>query len=250
MILRPHASLLFSVHNLSLTRRQAFMEGVRMLLPMLLGVFPFGVIYGVIALQNGIEPLPAMLMSSILFAGASQFLLAQIVGLGAPALITFAAVGMLNARHALYSASVAPYLSHLPRRWKVVLAYLLTDEAYAAAISRLMQRPTDANVHWVLFGSGLTLWTGWQFATLGGIVLGSELPSGLDLDFALPLTFIAIVVPMIKTRSLFGAALVAGTSAVIFADLPYRLSLLLAAVAGLIAYGLINHQGFGAAHGR
>lgn len=225
------------------------MEGVRMLLPMLLGVVPFGVIYGVIALQNGIAPLPAMLMSSILFAGASQFLLAQIVGLGAPELITFSAVAMLNARHALYSASVAPYLSHLPRHWKVLLAYLLTDEAYAAAIGRLMQRPAQPNVHWVLLGSGLALWTGWQLATLGGIVLGGELPSGLDLDFALPLTFIAIVVPMIKTPSLLGAALVSGASAVAFSNLPYRLSLLLAAVVGLLAYGAINRIGLRNTHG-
>ena len=213
-----------------------------MLLPMLLGVFPFGVIYGVIALQNGIAPLPAMLMSSILFAGASQFLLAQIVGLGAPALITLAAVAMLNARHALYSASVAPYLSHLPRRWKILLAYLLTDEAYAAAIGRLMQRPTAVNVHWVLFGSGLTLWAGWQVATLGGIVLGSELPAGLELDFALPLTFIAIVVPMIDSRALLVSALTAGAAAVALAALPYKVGLFFAALAGLVVGALLTRR--------
>jgi hypothetical protein len=107
-------------------------------MPILLGVAPFGVIYGVVALQSGIPPLAAMAMSSIVFAGSAQFLLAQLVGAGAPLLLSAGAVGLVNLRHALYSASVAPMLAHLPRRWKILLAYLLTDEAYAAAIPHLM----------------------------------------------------------------------------------------------------------------
>ncbi len=116
----------------------AFLLGVRALLPMLLGVAPFGVIYGVVALQSGIPPLAAVLMSSLVFAGSAQFLLAQLIGAGAPALLSIGAVGLINLRHALYSASIAAVLHTLPRRWKVLLAYLLTDEAYAAAIPHLL----------------------------------------------------------------------------------------------------------------
>ena len=120
------------------------MLGVRALLPMHLGVVPFGVIYGVVAIQSGISPLAAMLMSSVVFAGSAQFVLAQMVGVGAPLLLTAGTVGMINLRHALYSASVAPLLAHLPLRWRVLLAYLLTDEAYAAAIPHLMAAPRAA----------------------------------------------------------------------------------------------------------
>lgn len=218
---------------------ESFVVGLRAVMPMLLGVAPFGVIYGVVALQSGIPALAAMAMSSIVFAGSAQFLLAQLVGAGAPLLLTAGAVGLVNLRHALYSASVAPVLARLPRRWKILLAYLLTDEAYAAAIPHLMAvkpgSPQSALAHWILFGSGFGLWAGWQLATLAGVLIGAQLPSNLGLEFALPLTFIAIVVPMIDSRARFAAALAAGAMAVVLAAMPYKVGLFIAAVAGLAA---------------
>jgi 4-azaleucine resistance transporter AzlC len=217
---------------------EAFSLGLRSVMPILVGVAPFGVIYGVVALQSGIAPLAAMAMSSIVFAGSAQFLLAQLVGAGAPFLLTAGAVGLVNLRHALYSASVAPILAHLPRRWKILLAYLLTDEAYAAAIPHLMAaRPNSlqsANAHWILLGSGFGLWAGWQLATLAGVLIGTRLPADIGLDFALPLTFIAIVVPMIASRALLLAALAAGAVAVALAALPYKTGLFIAALAGIV----------------
>ncbi|MCX7150501.1 MAG: AzlC family ABC transporter permease [Rhodocyclales bacterium] len=222
-----------------MTHTQAFSLGLRSVMPMLLGVAPFGVIYGVVALQSGVPALAAMAMSSIVFAGSAQFLLAQLVGAGAPLLLAAGAVGLVNLRHALYSASVAPVLAHLPRRWKILLAYLLTDEAYAAAIPHLMavqpNSPHAAQAHWILFGSGIGLWAGWQLATLAGVLLGAQLPSNLGLEFALPLTFIAIVVPMIDSRARFAAALAAGAVAVVLAAMPYKVGLFIAAMAGLVA---------------
>lgn len=220
----------------------AFLLGVRALLPMHLGVMPFGVIFGVVALQSGIPPLAAVLMSSIVFAGSAQFLLAQLVGAGAPALLSVGAVGLINLRHALYSASVAPILAALPRRWKLLLAYLLTDEAYAAAIPHLLEHPRSPVAHWVLFGAGFALWAGWQLATLAGVLAGSLLPPDLGLDFALPLTFIAIVVPLIDSRARLVAALAAGAVAVLLAGLPYKTGLFAAAFAGLAAGALVGER--------
>lgn len=225
-----------------MTSRSAFLLGVRALLPMLLGVAPFGVIYGVVALQSGIPPLAAVLMSSLVFAGSAQFLLAQLVGAGAPTLLSVGAVGLINLRHALYSASVAPVLAALPRRWKLLLAYLLTDEAYAAAIPHLLQEPRSTQAHWILFGAGFALWFGWQLSTLAGVLLGAQLPADLGLDFALPLTFIAIVVPLIDSRARLAAALAAGGVAVLLAGLPYKTGLFAAALAGLMAGALIGER--------
>ena len=174
-------------------------RGALALAPLLIGVVPFGVIYGAVALRGGLPPAAAMAMSSVVFAGSAQFLLAQLAGAGAPGLVMIASVGLVNLRHALYSASVAPSLSHLPRRWKAILAYLLTDEAYAAAVARLGKG--GEHRHWFLLGAGLALWGGWQLSTAAGILLGEALPFGRFLDFALPLTFIAIVVPMIRSHS-------------------------------------------------
>lgn len=219
-------------------RGQAFWLGVRALLPMHLGVMPFGVIYGIVALQSGIPPLAAVLMSSIVFAGSAQFLIAQLVGVGAPALLMVGAAGLVNLRHALYSASVAPVLEHLPLRWKLALAYFLTDEAYAAAIPHLLAEPKSPFAHWLLLGAGFALWAGWQLATILGVLLGAELPNDWSLDFALPLTFIAIVVPLLTDRKRIAVALVAGGLAVLLAGLPYKLGLFVAALGALLLAGL------------
>lgn len=223
-----------------MTRSSAFLLGVRALLPMLLGVAPFGVIYGVVALQSGIPPLAAFLMSSLVFAGSAQFLLAQLIG--ADHQQGRGAVGLINLRHALYSASVAPALAALPRRWKLLLSYLLTDEAYAAAIPHLLAQPRSPQAHWILFGAGFALWAGWQLATLAGVLAGSLLPGDLGLDFALPLTFISIVVPLVDSRARLVAAIVAGTAAVLAAGLPYKTGLFAAALAGLAAGALIGEK--------
>jgi predicted branched-subunit amino acid permease len=133
---------------------------------------------------------------------------------------------------------VAPALAHLPRRWKLLLAYLLTDEAYAAAIARVLAEPRPAHAHWTLFGAGFALWAGWQVSTLAGVLVGARLPAGLPLDFALPLTFIAIVVPLIDGRRAAVVALLAGGLAVALAGMPYKLGLF-AAVLGGIALGSV-----------
>lgn len=208
--------------------------------PLLVGVAPFGVMYGALALRSGIAPGAAMAMSSLVFAGSAQLVLAQLAGAGAPALVMVATVALVNLRHALYSASVAPALAHLPRRWKVALAYLLTDEAYAAAVARLGPADAGAHRHWFLLGTGFTLWASWQISTAAGVLLGASLPASLQLDFALPLTFIAIVVPMIRSRAALAAALVAAAVALAGAGWPHNLGMLAAAICGIAAGALLG----------
>jgi 4-azaleucine resistance transporter AzlC len=210
-----------------------FWGGVRGLAPLMVGVAPFGLIYGVLAVESGIPPIAAMAMSSVVFAGSSQFLLAQLFALGAPAVVMVASIALVNLRHALYSASLAPHLGHLRPRWKVALAYLLTDEAYAAAVLRFESGGAAPHRHWYLLGAGLSLWSGWQLSTAAGILLGAQLPTSLPLDFALPLTFIAIVVPMIRSRAALAAAGVAGAVALACAGFPYKLGMVAAAIAGI-----------------
>jgi len=205
--------------------------------PLLVGVAPFGVMYGALALRSGITPGAALAMSSLVFAGSAQFVLAQLAGVGAPAVVMVATVALVNLRHALYSASVAPALAHLPRRWKVALSYLLTDEAYAAAVARLERE--GAHRHWFLFGTGFTLWAGWQISTAAGVLVGASLPSTLELEFALPLTFIAIVVPMIRTRAALATAAIAAAVALAGVSWPHNLGMIAAAICGICAGALL-----------
>jgi 4-azaleucine resistance transporter AzlC len=206
--------------------------------PLLIGVMPFGMIYGALALSQGLSPAAALAMSTILFAGSAQFLFCQLFGAGAPALVIVAEVGLLNLRHALYSAALAPHIAHLPRRWKLALAYLLTDEAYATIARREASgeasgEASDPHRHWFYLGAGLGLWGSWQLSTVVGVLLGARLPVDWPLDFALPLTFIAIVVPLIRNRTMLAVAAVSGIVALLLAGLPFKLGLLVAALVGM-----------------
>jgi 4-azaleucine resistance transporter AzlC len=211
-----------------------FWSGCRAVAPLFLGVVPFGLVYGVLAIANGIPAAAAMAMSSIVFAGSAQFLLAQLFAVGAPWLVMVASVGLVNLRHALYSASLAPKLGHLSPGWKAALAYFLTDEAYAATLPRLEGAP-GPHRHWHVLGAGLGLWVSWQLSTAAGIALGAQIPRELPLDFALPVTFIAIVVPMIRSRAAVTAAAVAAAVALATAGWPHKLGLVASALTGIAA---------------
>lgn len=212
-----------------------FLGGVRDELPILLGVAPFGMIYGVLALAAGLPPATAQAMSSIVFAGSAQFMVVQLIGLGTPMIVLFITGVVINLRHALYSASMAPHLKSLSPIWKAILSYLLTDEAYAVAITHYNQPGNDHGRHWYFLGAGLTLWAAWQVSTAVGIFLGAQVPSSWSLDFTLALTFIALLVPSLRDRAGFIAAVTAGFIAVLAAGLPYKLGLLSAALIGIFA---------------
>jgi 4-azaleucine resistance transporter AzlC len=214
-------------------RQTEFLFGVRDELPLLLGVFPFGMIYGVLALGAGLAPTAAQAMSSVLFAGSAQFITAQLAGAGTPWVVMVVTIFIVNLRHMLYSASVAPYLGTLSPVWKGILAYLLTDEAYAVVITRYQRGGSLSHAHWYFLGAGLTLWTGWQLSTALGIFLGAQVPATWMLDFTLALTFIALVVPAIKDRPAALSALAAGVTALVAYGLPYKLGLILAAIVGI-----------------
>jgi len=177
------------------TKRSEFFAGIKNVIPILMGAAPFGLIYGVSARSASIPVIAGQSMSFIVFAGSAQFITTQLIGASVPAGIIILTAFIVNLRHALYSASLTPYLKQLNTRWRLILAYLLTDEAYAVAIIHY-QKPGDmSRKHWYFLGAGLALWCTWQISTAVGIVLGTQIPANWSLDFALPLTFIALVVP-------------------------------------------------------
>jgi Predicted branched-chain amino acid permease (azaleucine resistance) len=215
-----------------------FCAGIRAEFPLLVGVFPFGLIYGALALNAGLSTAAAQLMSSIVFAGSSQFITAQLVHESTPGFIIVLTIAVVNLRHMLYSASLAPYISSLPMRWKALLSYLLTDEAYAATVIHYENEGVTPFSHWFFLGAGFSLWFIWQISTALGIFLGAAIPESWSLDFALPLTFIAMVVPVLKNEPAIAAALSAGVVALVAFSLPYRIGLILAALVG-IAVGTV-----------
>jgi len=224
------------------TPRREFLSGVKSELPLMIGVIPFGMIYGILAIAAGLPPSVSQAMSFIIFAGSSQFVSAQLFGLGVPAMLNVFTVWVINLRHALYSASVASYLQKLPTRWKLILAYLLTDEAYAVTIIHYQQEGDNRSRHWYFLGAGLTLWTTWQISTAMGIFLGATVPASWSLDFTLALIFIALVVPSLKDRASLGAALSAGVAAIILFSFPLKTGLLVASLIGIVVGMLVERR--------
>jgi 4-azaleucine resistance transporter AzlC len=211
------------------------LRGILAEIPLLLGVIPFGMIYGVVAIQSGLSPATAQAASAVVFAGSSQLAMSQLFAGGASGLVIVLSVAAINLRHALYSASLAPHLAQLSPAWKALLAYLLTDEAYAVSIEHLAARGPRVHRHFFLLGAGLTLWASWQASTALGLFVGARVPSAWSLDSTLPLMFIALVVPQLKERAAIAAALAAGGLAVLMRGLPLGLGVLLAAVVGILA---------------
>jgi len=203
--------------------------------PLLIGIFPFGMVFGVLGVGAGMDPLAVFFMSSIVFGGASQVIFAQMVTAGASGMVIAGTVGIVNLRHALYSASMVQYLSHLNRGWRILLSYLLTDEAFFISLNRLETRPHGPYQHYHLLGTGLTLWTCWQAATATGILIGATLPQSLGLGFAIPLTFMALLAPMVRQKPALAALITSGSVALMARDLPWNTGVIIAALAGMIA---------------
>ncbi len=137
----------------------------------------------------------------------------------------------------MYSAALAPHFERLPKRWRVLLAYPMTDQAFALGIVRFQQNPGDPLKHWHYLGDALTLWPAWILSSAVGIFVGAQIPARWGLTFAVPLAFLAVVFPSISDKATALAAAVAGVVAVVAYGLPYNLNLMLAAFCG-IATGL------------
>ena len=222
------------------TARTEFISGVKALLPILLGVVPFGMISGIAIIQTHIPPVSGFIMSLLIFSGAALIVALQLIGSGAPALVVFLSALVINLRFMIYSASLAPHFKHLSTARKSLLAYLLSDQAYAASITHLTDSAFNRVSWWHFLGSGLTMWLPWQISVGLGMLLGTQLPSTWSLEFTIPLTFLALAVPAIKDRFTAIAAVVAGTTAIMANGVPFRLGLVIGALAGILAGMLLE----------
>jgi predicted branched-subunit amino acid permease len=209
-----------------------FITGARDSLPILLGVVPFAMICSVAAVSVGLTPFEAMGMSFIVFAGASQLAVLQLLGDGAVWLVMILTAWIINLRFTMYSATLAPYLQKEPLRQKAPFAYILSDQAFGVTMARFANE-MPANPAWYYYGAAAAIWVAWQISSIAGALLGTLVPESWGLDFAFPLSFMALMFAALKDRPAVLAALVGGTSAIIAKGLPYNLGLVLAALLGI-----------------
>lgn len=216
-------------------RLTALQQGIRAMGPILIGVVPFGLVVGVAGAKAGMGAAGSLLMSVIVLAGASQLAAMELFARQAPLVIVVGTGLIINLRFFMYSASLAPQFASRPLGTKALLAYLLTDQAYALSINRFRGGYPDALKPWFYVGAGTTLLAVYCVFTVVGGLIGAGLPPGLNLEFAIPLTFMALLVPVVRDSSDLVAAVVSASVAVACFRLPYNLWIMAGAVSGIAA---------------
>jgi len=214
---------------------KVFLKGISDVSPLMIPVVPFGLIFGVLSLEIGFSPLETMGMSLIVFGGASQIVLLQLFSGGASSLVIISSVGAVNSRHMLYGAVVSEHLSDLKMIWKIIISYFLIDQAFAVS-NEYLKKNKDKNNYFHLVGGGATCWVIWQSTTVLGIVLGSAIPEELGLSFAVPLTFLALLVNDFRKLINVIVIIISGLVATIgYSFIPFKAYVILAALTGLFS---------------
>lgn len=228
-------------------------QGLIAFAPLAIGVLPFGMVSGVTAVSVGLSPLEAMAMAVGIYSGAAQLAIVELWGKGAAGWVALLTAGLVSLRFAMYSASIAPFLVRSPRPWRVLAAYLLTDQAYALSITRFSSpAPPDRDATpdppdllsrrqrlGYFLGAGMGMWLAWEVGSAVGIGLGAKIPASWQLDFAIPLVFLGLVRPSVRDRPAVAAMIASGTVAVLAHAWPHNLGMVAAALVG-ITMGLLS----------
>ncbi len=218
-----------------------FFAGARDTFPLIVGAIPFGIIFGTLAATAGLSFAATTGMSLFVFAGSSQFISISLVSAGTAWPMIVVTTFVVNLRHMLYGATMVPFYKKLSQPWKVLLAFGLTDETFAVAINHYYKKDGGPNKHYYNLGSMIFMYTNWNLCTLIGLVAGKAFPeiAGWGLDFAMPATFIGMVIPYLVSKPMWASVITAGTVSVFAAGMPHRLGLIVAAVSG-IASGIVS----------
>ncbi len=218
-----------------------FTKGVLDVLPLLIPVFPFGLIIGVIGIELGFSPLMVYATSLIIFSGSAQIVFFQLIFAGASPIVTLTSVAVTNSRHFLYGAVLSEYLEDLSQSWKIFLSYFLVDQSFALSHRYFNENSSLENKHYYLLGSGFTLWLVWQISSLVGIFLGAVVPEELGLSFAIPLTFLSLIIHEFRKLDHLIVIFVSGFLAILFYEIPFKAYIIAASLGALIVALIITN---------
>ena len=219
------------------TTKSAFWAGFRDSAPFVIVAAPFAVLFGLLATEAGLNVFESLAFSVVVIAGAAQFAALQLMEDNAPTLIILASALAVNLRMAMYSASITPHLGAAPLWQRAIASYFLVDQTYAVSIAKYEvapDMPLGQKVAY-FFGTVMPICPMWYLFTLVGAMVGNQLPGDLAIDFVLPLAFLALIAPMLRTPAHIAAALTAIVVALLTAFLPYNLGLMVGGLAGMMA---------------
>jgi 4-azaleucine resistance transporter AzlC len=223
--------------------KSEFLTGIRNTFPLLIGAFPFGLIFGALAVNAGISKIATISMSLFVFAGSSQFIAVGLYSASAPIAIIVLTTFIVNLRHILYSLTLLPQIKRLPNKWKVLLAFWLTDETFTVSVIRYRQSDGSPYKHWYQLGSSIAMYLNWQIWTIVGVELGDRIPdaAGWGLDVAMPIAFIGMLIPLVRTSPVIVCVLTAGVVSLLTAKFPLNSGLLISVLFGIL-FGLFTEK--------
>lgn len=222
--------------------RSLYRLGVVRSLPFLIVMMPFGMLFGVVATKAGMDVGQILGFSVLVLAGASQFTAVQLLSENAPVLIVILSSLAVNLRMAMYSAALVPWLRGASPAQRAMVAYSLVDQSYALAVQEYEADPRLTLGQRLAFFAGVVtvVCLPWMIFSWIGATLGQAIPEGIALDFAMPITFLAMIAPMLRSAAHLAACFVAIVAALLLAGLPSGLGLLIAAPLGMAAGALVE----------
>ncbi len=220
-----------------------FWTGTRAIAPLIPGSAAFGLAFGALVSVAGISAWTGNFASASIVAGAAQIAIVEQVRVGAPAIIAIVTALVINTRYALYSAALAPLYSAFPLRWRLGLAHLMSDQSAVISALHAHEWPDPVRRRWFFLGVSLIFIAGWVAGTAAGIALGPVIPPAWQIGFIVPLMFIAVVVPALRTWPAITAVAVAITVVIVAKDLPYGLNVLLGSLLGIALGSLVPDSG-------
>ncbi len=220
-----------------------FLLGARDIVPLIFAAIPFGLVFGALAHSNGLSNFATMGMSLFVFAGASQFIAATLLGKAAIPVIMFT-VFIVNLRHMLYSAALMPHVKKEPHWLRGMMSFWLTDESFATVSNYISRAKSTEHLPSYYLGAAITMYASWQLSTWLGIIMGQRTPdmTNWGLDIAMVVAFIGIVVPTLKNKARLACALCAFSSALITHDWPHQTGLLVSSIIAIAVGVFLSHR--------
>lgn len=212
-----------------------FVAGMRTVLPLAIGILPFGVVYGVAAAQSSVPDVVGGLASVIVLAGAAQLALIDLLGQGAPWAVAVLTALVINARFVMWSAALAPAFAEFPVPARYLAAHLMTDQAAVTALLYFDNERDPSRRLRYYVGAGGAIAMTWFAGTAAGLVFSAGIPQAWDLGFAVPLVFLSLLVPALRDRPSVVTALTAVGAVVVFRGVPFNLGIVLGAMLGVAA---------------
>jgi predicted branched-subunit amino acid permease len=221
----------------------AFLDGARDTMSVVPSFLPFGVVCGLASVNAGMPISAALGLPALVFAGSSQAVVTQMIQSAGAVWVAILSGCVVNLRMGVYSAALSSRLRHKTPAQRLLVAAFLIDQNFALLQQRELTHPKDPHLVPYFAGMSTVFWTAWLLFCALGIFAGNIVPASWQLDFAIPLSFVALGVASIRSAPMAVAAVVGGIASVLFFSLPLKLGLIAACLSGLAA-GLLTEQGW------